>query len=233
MVFRLAPLLLRVSLLEPCRRLEHERASRPPRARSGAKTSALSVAALAIVALATAACEYPSFSFEPIGMGGVPTGGAGGQAGAGGAPRGGAGGQAGAGGGGSATHGGGGAGAAAGGGAGGQAGAGGAQLVCEPGMHACPGFDFCIGNTVASGCWKSDVCDPCPEPEHSTASCTAGGECAFDCGSYLETPDGLGCYCPTDFDVFTCIDCEAQCSNFGLGVKECALQLFCTCDCGQ
>lgn len=132
-----------------------------------------------------------------------------------------------------ATHGGGGLGGAAGGGAGGEAGAGGTPLVCEPGLHACPGFDFCIGNTVASGCWKSTTCEPCPEPEHGTASCTAGGECDFDCGSYLETPDGLGCYCPTDFDVFTCIDCEAQCSSFGLGVKECALQLFCTCDCGQ
>jgi hypothetical protein len=53
---------------------------------------------------------------------------------------------------------------------------------CAPPVwHDCNGT--CEGNTPSSGCSKSTTCDPCPVPANATGTCTAGGDCSFNCNA--------------------------------------------------
>ena len=68
-------------------------------------------------------------------------------------------------------------------------------LMCTSVQHVCNGT--CADNTIATGCFGSATCAPCPaSPTNGMAVCSASGQCDVSCSSGYNHV-GNACVCAT------------------------------------
>ncbi len=68
-------------------------------------------------------------------------------------------------------------------------------LMCTGVQHVCNGA--CADNTIATGCFGSSTCAPCPgSPTNGMAVCSASGQCDVTCSSGYNHV-GNACVCAT------------------------------------